>query len=62
MLDDVTEWSSYLEVASCFWPVVAGMAGSPVVRMDQCVGARGLPSDEFLNFVAEKWLACIPFN
>ena len=60
-VDDVAKWTTWLEVASCLWPIIAGMAGSPVVRIDHCVGASGPPSDALLSFVADEWLVGIPF-
>ena len=42
--DDVAKWTTWMEVASCLWPVIAGMEGSPLVRVDHCVGSRGPPS------------------
>ncbi|KAL3925329.1 MAG: hypothetical protein SGILL_000486 [Bacillariaceae sp.] len=60
VMDDVQQWTSWFEVASCLWPIIAEMHGNPMVRLDHCVGTRTAPTDAQLDFVVQDWLTGIP--
>eukprot|EP00808_Paulinella_micropora_P000858 g46271.t1 len=61
VLDDVTQWKTWFQVASSLWPVIAGMKGDPLVRLDHCMGTRDAPTDATLDFVVTDWLGGLPF-
>ena len=53
--DDVTSHQKWFDAASSLWGVIDGMKGSPLVRMDHCIGTEHIPSDETLDFLLDKW-------
>jgi FAD binding domain len=56
VVDDVTSHQTWFDAASSLWGVIAGIKGSPLVRVDHCVGTSSLPSDDVLDFLVEKWV------
>ena len=55
-VDNVTQWTSWMEAASCLWPVISEMKGDMLVTLQHCCGTKSLPSDKVLDFIVEKWL------
>lgn len=53
--DGVTSHQKWFDAASSLWGVIDGMKGSPLVRMDHCLGTEHIPSDETLDFLLDKW-------
>jgi hypothetical protein len=62
VVDDVTQWNTWFEAASCLWPIIAEMKGSPLVRIDHCMGTRESPDDDLLDFIANEWIGGLPFD
>uniref|UniRef100_A0A6U7SWV0 FAD-binding PCMH-type domain-containing protein n=1 Tax=Eutreptiella gymnastica TaxID=73025 RepID=A0A6U7SWV0_9EUGL len=54
--DDVTSHKTWFDAASSLWDVIAGLKGTPLVRVDHCIGTSSLPSEEVLDFVVDKWV------
>jgi hypothetical protein len=62
VVDDVTQWNTWFEAASCLWPIIAEMKGSPLVRIDHCMGTRESPNDDLLDFIANEWIGGLPLD
>ncbi|KAL3785294.1 hypothetical protein ACHAW5_008326 [Stephanodiscus triporus] len=54
--DAVTSHKSWFDAASSLWGVIDGMKGNPLVRMDHSIGTEGIPGDEVLDFLLDRWL------
>jgi FAD/FMN-containing dehydrogenase len=53
--DGVSSHKTWFDAASSLWGVIDGMKGSPLVRMDHCMGTEDIPSDEVLDFLLDTW-------
>ena len=62
VVDDMTQWSSWFEVASCLWPVISEMKGGLLVTLQHCCGTNNFPSAEVLKFVTKRWLSETSFE
>jgi hypothetical protein len=62
VVDDVSQWNTWLEAASCLWPIIQEMKGSPLVRIDHCMGTMDSPGDDILDFIANEWIGGVPLN
>ncbi|KAL3793191.1 hypothetical protein ACHAW5_009493 [Stephanodiscus triporus] len=54
--DAVTSHKSWFDATSSLWGMIDGMKGNPLVRMDHCIGTEGIPGDEVLDFLLNRWL------
>jgi FAD binding domain len=55
-VDNVTQWTHWMEAASCLWPILSEIKGDLLVTLQHCCGTKGLPSDKVLDFIVDKWL------
>uniref|UniRef100_A0A7S4R235 FAD-binding PCMH-type domain-containing protein n=2 Tax=Ditylum brightwellii TaxID=49249 RepID=A0A7S4R235_9STRA len=62
VVDNVTQWNTWLEAASCLWPIIKEMKGNPLVRMDHSMGTTTYPDDDLLNFIANEWIGGVPLE
>jgi len=62
VVDNVTQWSSWFEAASCLWPVIASMKGSPLAMLQHCCGTVGAPTKGDIEFVSNVWLGKSPLE
>ncbi len=57
-----SHWSSWYETAAALWPVIAAQKGAPLAMLQHCVGTKGVPSDEVLDFVCNTLVAEAPLD
>lgn len=55
-------WSSWYEAAAALWPVINEMKGSPLVSLQHCVGTKGKPSRQILDFICDTVVANAPLD
>ncbi len=60
--DNLEKWTTWKQVASCLWPVIDGMKGSPMAMLEHCCGSSSSPSEADLDFVANVWIAQSPLE
>lgn len=56
VVDNVTQWTTWMEAASSLWPIISEIKGDLLVGMQHCCGTKSLPSDKVLDFIVDKWL------
>jgi hypothetical protein len=56
VVDNVTQWTSWMDAAASLWPILSEMKGDLLVTLQHCCGTRGLPSDDVVDFLVHKWL------
>jgi hypothetical protein len=56
VVDNVTQWTSWMDAASSLWPIISEIKGDLLVGLQHCCGTKGLPSDDVVDFLVHKWL------
>ncbi len=57
-----SHWDSWYETAAALWPVIAAQKGSPLSMTHHCVGTKGIPTDEALDFISNTMVAQAPLD
>ena len=60
--DNITQWTTWFEAASCLWPIIASMEGSPLAMLQHAIGTKGRPTDHVLDFVTRTWIGECPLK
>lgn len=55
-------WESWYEIAAALWPVIEGQKGAPLAMLTHCVGTRGVPGPEVIDFIADTMVAEAPLD
>ena len=55
-------WGSWYETAAALWPVIAGQTGHPLATLQHCVGTKGVPADQILDFVCNTLVGEAPLD
>jgi hypothetical protein len=62
VVDNVTQWTTWMEAASSLWPILFEIKGDLLVTLQHCCGTKSLPSDKVLDFIVDKWLGESPLQ
>jgi FAD/FMN-containing dehydrogenase len=57
-----SRWGSWYETAAALYPVIAGQKGDPLAMLQHCVGTKGVPADEVLDFICDTMVAEAPLD
>lgn len=57
-----SHWDSWYEIAAALWPVIEGQKGDPLAMLTHCVGTKGVPGPEVLDFISDTMVAKAPLD
>mmetsp|Transcript_6779 Transcript_6779/g.12191 ORF Transcript_6779/g.12191 Transcript_6779/m.12191 type:complete len:484 (-) Transcript_6779:569-2020(-) len=62
VVDSVTKWNSWFDIASSLWPIISELKGEILVTLQHCCGTDGVPTQEVINFLCEWWIGKSPLG
>lgn len=57
-----SQWTSWYEAAAALWPVITEQKGDPLIMLQHCMGTRGIPADDIIDFVSDTIVAQAPLD